>query len=209
MNRTKIQWAEFTANPVRYRNADGLDVWACSKVSPGCTNCYAEELALNPRMVSKGRALGNKFNDAEMAKLTPYLDEGELRKMLTFRPRGPFKNPSGRPSVFVGDMPRGQGLSWWITGGESGTKARPFDLAWARSAVRTGRETGLPVFVKQLGRRPFVTDTQAKAAPLGVRRDYTLEPFRVDYRLRDAHGGDMAEWPEDLRRREFPKAVAS
>lgn len=103
MNRTNIQWTDFTSNPIRYKNADGLDVWACSKVSAGCQHCYAETLALSPRMVSPGRALGNKFNDAEMAKLTPYLDEAELVKILKAKPRGPFRN-GDRPMVFLGDM---------------------------------------------------------------------------------------------------------
>lgn len=37
--RTKIQWADSTWDPWR----------GCTKVSPGCANCYAEKLALrNP-----------------------------------------------------------------------------------------------------------------------------------------------------------------
>lgn len=40
-------------------------------------------------------------------------------------------------------------IDWLIVGGESGPKARPMDLAWARSLVAQGRAAGVPVFVKQ------------------------------------------------------------
>lgn len=85
------------------------------------------------------------------------------------------------------------GLSWLIVGGESGPKARPMDLAWARSLVEQGRAASVPVFVKQLGRRPIV-DHAALGDP----------PSTYYLCLRDSHGGDPEEWPEDLRVREFP-----
>jgi protein gp37 len=91
---------------------------------------------------------------------------------------------------------RGQRISWVIVGGESGPKARPMDLAWARSLVEQGRAAAVPVFVKQLGRRP-------------VGRWYAgqvHDGHRIDGGLRDSHGGDPDEWPEDLRVREFPGA---
>lgn len=81
-------------------------------------------------------------------------------------------------------------IDWIIIGGESGHKARPFDLSWARSLVSQARSAGAAPFVKQLGAVPIST-----FAP-GC--DEFLD-------LRDAAGGDMAEWPEDLRVREFPK----
>lgn len=87
------------------------------------------------------------------------------------------------------------GIDWIIVGGESGPGARPFDLAWARSVIEQGRAAGVPVFVKQLGARPY--------------DDWTLEgAFMLDGvvngRLRDRKGGDPDEWPADLRVREFP-----
>lgn len=81
-------------------------------------------------------------------------------------------------------------ISWVIQGGESGSKARPFDLAWARSMRDQCRAAGVPYFLKQLGARP------QKAS------GYDLLPCE---RLTDSHGGDEAEWPEDLRGcRAFP-----
>jgi len=40
-------------------------------------------------------------------------------------------------------------LHWVIVGGESGPRARPMDLDWARSLVAQCREAGVPVFFKQ------------------------------------------------------------
>lgn len=75
-------------------------------------------------------------------------------------------------------------LDWVVIGGESGPGARPFDLAWARSTIRQCREAGVAVFVKQLG--------------ANAREDGLLWPRS------DRKGGDPAEWPEDLRVREYP-----
>jgi protein gp37 len=76
------------------------------------------------------------------------------------------------------------GLDWCIVGGESTRRAadaRPMDLVWARSLVSQCRDAGVPVFVKQLG--------TAWAAASGAV---------------DRKGGDIDEWPEDLRIRELP-----
>lgn len=75
-------------------------------------------------------------------------------------------------------------IDWVIVGGESGPKARQCDVGWIRSIVEQRRAAGAPVFCKQLGARP-VHDG-------------------VPYALQDAKGGDMSEWPEDLRVREMP-----
>lgn len=92
---------------------------------------------------------------------------------------------------------RERGIDWLIVGGESGIAARPFDLAWARTAVQQSKAAGVPVFVKQLGSRPIVH--HASEWP-GVRFDVAEQHVT----LLDRKGGDMSEWPEDLRVREFP-----
>ena len=78
------------------------------------------------------------------------------------------------------------GLDWVIVGGESGSHARPCDVAWIRSLVAQCRAAGVPCFVKQLGARPV--------------RAPGMKPLS----LKHAKGGDPAEWPEDLRVREMP-----
>ncbi len=85
-------------------------------------------------------------------------------------------------------------VDWIIVGGESGPHARPFDLAWARDAIAQGHAAGAAVFVKQLGARPFVSPEHDGAT------GYELS-------LASRKGGDVDEWPEDLRVREIPTPV--
>jgi protein gp37 len=87
-----------------------------------------------------------------------------------------------------------RGIDWVIVGGESGPRARPFDLEWAWSAVGQCREAGTACFVKQLGARPLWGSEPTSKGALDL------------YPITDRKGGDMAEWPENLRVREFPSA---
>ena len=81
-------------------------------------------------------------------------------------------------------------IDWVVVGGESGCGARPCDLEWIRHVLRSCATYDLPCFVKQLGRRPF---------------DWTSPLDRFALKLTDSKGGDMAEWPAELRLREFPR----
>ena len=47
-------------------------------------------------------------------------------------------------------MDAGQ-IQWLIVGGESGPRARPMDLDWARDLRDQAQEAGVPFFLKQLG----------------------------------------------------------
>lgn len=76
-------------------------------------------------------------------------------------------------------------FDWIIFGGESGSGARRCSTDWIRDGVKACRTSGSAAFVKQMGANCF---------------DPTGEPLR----LKDSHGGNMDEWPEDLRVREFP-----
>jgi protein gp37 len=84
------------------------------------------------------------------------------------------------------------GLDWVIVGGESGPGAREFDLDWARDAIRQCAAARVPCFVKQLGARP-------------LDGEHGAEECRVPVKLSDRKGGDPAEWPPDLRVRQFPE----
>ena len=44
-----------------------------------------------------------------------------------------------------------EGVGWVIAGGESGPRARPMDIAWARSVRDQCRAAGVPFFFKQWG----------------------------------------------------------
>ena len=79
------------------------------------------------------------------------------------------------------------GLDWVIVGGESGPGARYFCLEWAREVVEQCDRFDIACFVKQLGARPCDEGKQLK--------------------LVDPKGGDMNEWPVELRVRQFPKEL--
>jgi protein gp37 len=80
-----------------------------------------------------------------------------------------------------------QGLGWVVIGGESHPsrrKARPFELDWARLLIARCQAQGVPVFMKQVGSNAF-----DRGNPLPTRQP---------------KGADPAEWPEDLRIRDWP-----
>lgn len=84
-------------------------------------------------------------------------------------------------------------LDWIIVGGESAQPlhpARPFVLGWGKTAIRQCREANVACFVKQLGSRP----TNREGVP---------------HPLQDSKGGDMSEWPKEMRVQEFPKQLHS
>lgn len=62
---------------------------------------------------------------------------------------------------------------------------KPADLSWWTHTIAACRQRDVKPFVKQLGSKPVQSG-------LGIN-------------LRDSHGGNWTEWPEDLRIREFPE----
>lgn len=99
-----------------------------------------------------------------------------------------------------------RGLDWIVCGGESGSGARPFDLTWARHVIEVTRGTGTAAFVKQLGARPWDSAIPVIVAVNGADGSMRATTSNT-LRLRDRKGEDMAEWPSDLRVREWPKGV--
>jgi hypothetical protein len=69
-------------------------------------------------------------------------------------------------------------IDWVIVGGESGTRARPCGVEWIADVVEQCQRAAVPVFVKQIGRRPI--------GPDGVKW------------LVKGKGGDPAEWPRGM-----------
>jgi protein gp37 len=109
-----------------------------------------------------------------------------------------------------------QTLDWVIVGGESGPGARPFDVEWARSTIRQCNAAGVASFMKQMGANVrdrndagFEGDTES-SWPMDTHHEdvdgdvIRFQGDRVRVRLKDPKGGDPAEWPDDLRVREFP-----
>jgi protein gp37 len=86
--------------------------------------------------------------------------------------------------VAAEDLP---GLDWAIIGGESGPKARPFAMKWARSMIAQLRAAKVATFFKQTGAR---TTTEADEL--------------VRFKKKDS--SDLAKMPEWARVREWPAA---
>jgi protein gp37 len=78
-------------------------------------------------------------------------------------------------------------IDWLIVGGESGIGARPFNPAWAAQVVEQCKAAQTPVFVKQFGSNPTLRSGSGWGPVTATK------------------GDDMAEWPEQLRVREFPE----
>lgn len=79
MSRTRIEWCTHTWNPLRVRSGG----FGCTKVSPGCLNCYAGRM--NKRLF-KGRDYDYQYKPTDF-----YLDEKTLEQPLHWRkPRTVF-----------------------------------------------------------------------------------------------------------------------
>jgi protein gp37 len=92
MNKTSIEWTDYTSNLIRYRDPEGRSVHGCIKVSAGCANCYAS--AWSARGLTGER--GGAFTAKRQATLTPYFDDAEAQRILRTRVTG--------KRIFVGDM---------------------------------------------------------------------------------------------------------
>ena len=84
-------------------------------------------------------------------------------------------------------------ISLCIAGGESGGGARVCDIEWLRSIVRQCQAAGVSVLCKQLGAKPID----------GSRMSFDHDKLPI--KTKDRKGGNMAEFPQELQIREFPK----
>lgn len=103
-------------------------------------------------------------------------------------------------------------LDWVIVGGESGPGARACERHWLALIVQQCKRADVACFVKQLGAK--YTDAQNgiggaafKTDPV-VQADIKGRMYGPLAYLRDRKGGDITEWPEELRVRQFPEVSA-
>ena len=101
------------------------------------------------------------------------------------------------------------GIDWAVIGGESGPHARPCHLKWICDLVRQCREARVKCFVKQLG-AVVATDRQDEERfnhpNVNPRLQEAMRIARAGYvyECRDPKGGDIEEFPDELKVREFP-----
>lgn len=112
--------------------------------------------------------------------------DAQIPHLLTCRDLVPVLGLSVEPLLGPVDLsPWLDQLDWIIIGGESGAQARPCLEEWERSIIEQCRDAGVPVFRKQAGSNSYRNGDHI--------------------RYLDSKGGDIEEWPDDLRVREFPR----
>ena len=84
----------------------------------------------------------------------------------------------------IGSYSRDAYPSWIIAGGESGAGSRECHVDWIRDIASQCQSAKVPVFIKQLGSNALLNGNKLK--------------------LKDRKGGDINEFPEDLKLQQFP-----
>lgn len=154
----------------------------------------------------------------------PLIGPVDLLQFLPIAAHKSFHTPTGRqvsktywtPQEAEAFMIPKPMIHWCIVGGESGPQARPCQLEWMRALVAQCKAGSVAPFVKQLGAAPLIAREEwadTPAPPL-LREPKTKESEYVEnhrgygiLHLKNSHGGDMSEWPDDLRIREFPESA--
>lgn len=102
------------------------------------------------------------------------------------------------------------GIEWLIIGGESGPHARTCEVQWLFDIIKDCADAGVPYFVKQLGSKASVFEARTDEFQYDVIEFYEEVLGRIQkpdcwfLPLKHPKGGDPAEWPPDLRVREWP-----
>lgn len=187
-------WFEFSDGPREVNRWPLPNVWLGTSVeSQAAADQRIPHLLRTPAAV--------RFLSCE-----PLLGPIDLRQYLGYCPWCGFpradwtdadrdESPDGCACCEARPSLRDTGIHWIIIGGESGPGARSMDIDWARWLIAQCRDAGVPVFVKQLGVKPYETGRGKTVEEVLTARPLTLT---------DRKGGDMTEWPEDLRVREMP-----
>lgn len=99
-----------------------------------------------------------------------------------------------------------RGIHWVIVGGESGPKARPFHIEWARSIRDQCKAARVACFIKQMGSNPRINVATEPLGTWNERVGIDHDGYGAGARicLRDRAGADPDEWPADLRVQNFP-----
>lgn len=133
---------------------------------------------------------------------------GVARVFVSYEPARAEVDFDQRSNLSPADCDAGwmEYLDLIIVGGESGRNARPFDVDIAYNVIRQCREFGVAPFVKQLGATAVRNvEPTGKMRTFAGRRQMQLKCDELQ--LKDTHGGDWSEWPQDLRVREMPNAT--
>ena len=230
MNKTGISWTDLTWNPVS----------GCSKVSPGCQNCYAEawshrwgrsfDITLHPEKLKEVKRIssGSKVFVNSMSDLfheeVPFDFISLVMNLIASRPDVDFQVLTKRPErVLAYDhLPPPLPDNLWL--GVS------VEMALYRDRIDLLRKTS--AHVKFISFEPLLGDIGAidfsgiSWAIIGGESGPHHRPMNIEWArnlVRQAKdqgvavwmkqlgglrpGGDLEDFPEDLRIREFPAEV--
>jgi protein gp37 len=212
-----LDWLLLTKRPENIRR-----MWAAKDdvrpIFPGAPGKLGEPLPCKVTGAHRSNVwLGTSISDQKTAdEFVPRLLKNRDLAPVLFLSCEPLLGPINLVPHFKAgsnEFVNSQGINcdWVIVGGESGPHARECNIVWVRSIVEQCKAAGVPVFVKQLGSKPIehVQEDMAKVlfpggVPAGAVCAGQYEHLRT-FRFADTKGGDIAEWPEDLRVREFPR----
>jgi protein gp37 len=77
MTKTTIEWTDFTVNPFRFRNLKtGKVGHHCTKISPGCANCYSSTMQTGPYLSGLEFTVENATNGSF------FIDERALESVI-------------------------------------------------------------------------------------------------------------------------------
>lgn len=141
------------------------------------------------------------------ASIEPLLGSLDMSRWLgIYKPQEAYRLPDAEFARLPWSKSSAVGprLDWAIVGGESGPKARPCYLEHVKSLVDQFKAAGRPIFVKQLGAAPVIC--RGGDACWVDPADCRKPNGQCRLHLASMKGGDMAEWPTDLRVRQLPAA---
>lgn len=86
MGDTSIEWTGKTVNPIRARRKDnGKPGWACVKISPGCTHCYAEKQNVQCGNNPGRYGTGLSYTVPSLDQVELYFDDEAIKECLRWR----------------------------------------------------------------------------------------------------------------------------
>lgn len=105
------------------------------------------------------------------------------------------------------DIDRSYAIDMVVIEGESGHGAEPFNVGWAAQVISDCEEAHVAPFVKQIGSNAGCENANLYDWPDEARLVADADrpgAASCRYVTKDSHGGDWIEWPDPLKRREFP-----
>lgn len=183
---SKIEWTTHTFNPWR----------GCTKVSEGCRNCYAETMSgRNPKVLGVWGPSGTRVVASEAMWREPLKWNADAAK------RGVHARVFCASLADVFEGPETMPADAWPK--VRAARVRLFHLMNATPHLDWLLLTKRPENV----RRFCVEDRSWSESPVAGRSlNVAAEAAQlISLRLKDAKGGDIEEFPADLRVREFPK----